>query len=368
MPLLIARVAVTLAVASVVHVVVEQPVRVGGVLPRWQGSMALATAMAIAVIAATSVPHLRDRGTDATTLAAGGATVVTMPPAGGDVTTTTTTVPAPAPAPVDAPAPATGTPAQDASVAQASLEAPIPTPVVEPPRRLLVVGDSSTEFIGAGMQAWAARSGARVDLVYEYACTLLHEGEYLIRQGWVYRQTDDCAGLIDGAVAVAAQRDVDAIVVFAGNFQVASWRPVPSAAFVAPGDPVYDARVLAALSGAVRRLAGAGVPVLVADLPVPAWDADAPTPSGSLPGSGPPTINDPDRVARHNTLVAEAVAAEPRARLLPWAAILAGADGTIEAADRVDGLHVDPDVAEALMDGTLGAAIDALSAEVAPLL
>jgi hypothetical protein len=70
-------------------------------------------------------------------------------------------------------------------------------------------------------------------------------------------------------------------------------------------------------------------------------------------------------VARLNELTAQAVATQPLARLLPWASLLAGPDGTIEPDDRVDGLHVDPDLAESLMAGPMGTAIESLAADVA---
>lgn len=358
--LLAVRLAATLAVASALHVLVEQPVRRGGALPKWQAPVALATGMAVALLAATSLPHLA--GDAATELAAGSPTLVTMPPgepgASSDPTTTVAPVEPPAataPSPASAP-PTTAPPASASTVTEAP----------RLPAHVLVVGDSSTEFIGAGMQQWAAGTGTRVDLYYAYACTLLADGEYLIREGWVYEQTSACRDLIDGAVATARDLGVDAIVLFAGNFQVASWRPSPALPFSGLGDPAVDAPVLAALSSAVARLATAGVPVLVADLPVPAWDADAPIAGGgTLPGSGGPTINDAARVARHNALLATAVAATPGARLLPWAAILAGSDGVIGPHDRIDGLHVDPAVARDLMAGPLGDAIALLTTEAA---
>lgn len=358
--LLAVRLVSTICLAAVAYRLVEHPIRRGGALPRWQAPVALATGIAVAAVAGTSLPHVASNDREITL--AHGATLVTMP---APPETTVDDAPTTAPPPTDSASPTTTTSLPSST--EPIQPVPEPPPAAPPavPDHLLVVGDSSAQFIGVGMQEWARAAGKRVDLYYEYACTLLHEGEYLIREGWVYEQTDACAGLIDGAREAATQLNVDAIILFTGNFQVADWRAVPGVPFSSVGDPVVDAQVLAALTDSIAGLAAAGVPVLVADLPVPAWDADAPTPTGTLPGNGPPTINDAGRVAAMNRLTATAVAAVPLARLLPWASILAGSDGVIEPSDRVDGLHVDPAVSESLMRGTLGTAIAQLAHDAA---
>ncbi|MBA2279808.1 MAG: acyltransferase family protein [Acidimicrobiia bacterium] len=373
-PLLLGvRVAATCVVAFVIHLLVEQPVRLGLALPNWRAPLALATAMSIIVLAAVALPRLELGGPEE--VLAGGATLVTMPDPGP--TTASTAVPAttagpttmPAPVPTTSAAPATDpvlepteapSPTTTPSTAGPS---PVPPAPPAPPDHLLVVGDSSAQFIGLGMQEWAADRGVRVDLLYEYACTLLDAGQFLIREGWIYEQTQACRNLVGSAVDIARELDVDAIVLFIGNFQLASWRPSDAVAFSGVGDGVVDPLVLGSISEAIDTLAVAGVPVLVADLPLPDWDVDVPTPSGTLPGSGPPTINDPERVAALNRLTQLAVEGNPRTRLVPWASILAGPDGVIDPADRHDGLHVRPEVARSLMAGALGDAIATLYAD-----
>jgi peptidoglycan/LPS O-acetylase OafA/YrhL len=363
------RLALTLVVAAGVNVLVERPVRFGGALRAGrQAPLAAMSALGAVLLLAVAVPEAaarRDVG--ATVVAADRPTVVTMP-----VTSTTTTAPpssttaGPATEPVAA---AVGGVATAASV-PAGAAAPAPPPATVPARvpRLLVVGDSTALATGEGMQRWAAESGrAIVDVVGHYGCTFLQDGRLRVRDGWTQTVSPQCLSLLDVVEETAAATRPDAVVLFLGVIQLSDWDLDDDGTWRTFGDPVFDARYVAAVGAALDRLAALGVPILWADHPTPDWDPET---TGPLPGAGEPVINDPARLPRMNVLTDAAVAGRPSVRIVPYARHLAGPDGRIPTDVRPDGLHVAaaavPGVMAAGFESELAAAYRALAAPGAP--
>jgi peptidoglycan/LPS O-acetylase OafA/YrhL len=348
--LLVVRCGAVLLAAAAVHWAVEQPVRRGGALPGWQAPVGLATGLALVLVVALALPETVSGG--ASESASGLPLVVTMDRP--DPGPTTPALPSAAPAPVptspddgaSAPAPAPAAPAPAA-----------PEPSGPPPARLLLVGDSLAKYTGAGMQAWADGSGrAYVDVIADGGCTLMFEGLLRVREGWVRDVNPLCPPLIDTAVDVATERPYDAVILMIGSLQLADWQLPQWTDWRGIGDPILDARYQVALAGALTKLTALGVPVLVADVPVPDWrpeDMGLP-----WPGSGPVTINNSQRTARLNELTAAVVARFPAAQLVPYAATLAGPDGEIDDDVRFDGMHMDVPAVIELMDGGYDAVLD----------
>jgi hypothetical protein len=141
----------------------------------------------------------------------------------------------------------------------------------------------------------------------------------------------------------------DAIVVFIGNIQIADWIFEGASDATAIGEVGFDARYDAAGHDALAQLEATGAPVLLATLPTPAWDATAQFAPAPVPGAGPLTINDAARARRLNDRNRALLPRHPGSRLVPYAELITGPDGSISRELRPDGMHLDPDEIPALM-------------------
>jgi hypothetical protein len=222
-----------------------------------------------------------------------------------------------------------------------------------PAPRLLVVGDSTAQANGAGMQTWAtATQAAEVDVVAQLGCTFLLAGQFRIRDGWVQPPAKPCLNLVDDAIRAADDLKPDAIVVFIGSVQLADWQLPGDAQYRGMGDPVLDSQYVVAATDAITRLEAVGVPVLIADVATPNWDPDF-RGKGILPGSGRVTINDAERAGRLNQLNATIIGPRPQSRVISYAGKLQRADGTVDSNLRPDGLHLTPTAAADIMSAWL---------------
>jgi hypothetical protein len=294
-------------------------------------------------------------------------TVITAPPVAEPVDGE---LAAPLPTTVAPPAAPPSTEAAEPSTTAApTTAAPAPTTAAPPPSttppRLLVVGDSVAVGNGRGMAAWAERTGRmQVDVAAAASCTLLTEGTVVFREGWTATLPSYCRDLPALAVDLATANGADAIVVFIGSIQLSDWVLPGTEQRVGFGDPGFDAAYAAAADAALARLSTAGVPVLVATVPVPAWDPNAMHPDSDPPGQGEATMNDAARTAALHRLTAEVAARHPLVRFFPWAERL-------DLGLRFDGLHIASDAMGGILDAWLDAELesayrDALAAAPPP--
>jgi hypothetical protein len=353
-PLLAARLGATILVAGILHHLVERPVRWGGALPQWQGGVALASALGIVLVLATALPHVgRDTSTPIEmAMDPDAATIVTMPVP--EVTTTATTLP---PTTV-APPPAGGATTTTTAPRVAPVAPPPTVPGPERALRMLVVGDSTAGYTGDGLQKWAAESGlAAVDIVTGPGCAFSQAGVAVLREGWTMTPTPACLSLLDAASDLAERTSPDVVVVFIGSIQIADWLYAGETETTAIGEPAFDARYDAATHAALQRLEGLGAPVLLATLPVPAWDPAVQFPGGTFPGSGPLSMNDAGRTRLLNDRNRALVASHPRTRMVAYAEMISNPDGSVSRDLRPDGMHVVPEAVPGLMRAGLEATL-----------
>jgi hypothetical protein len=254
--LLALRLGVTLALAIVSYVVVEQPVRTGvrlrGVAPRIVAPAA-AAALVGGLVAVTASPPPPAFVLEPL----GDAPPAVAPRAAGDA------------AGAGAPARAPEQPAVHRS------RAPAPTGWFRPleadrPLRILVVGDSVGVTFGRGMELWAAETGAAV--VRNEARQWCSLGRHLPRiDGFGPAEPGrGCDDWEDRWRAVVEEFDPDLALVLYTIWEVAP-RELPGAdEFVRPGDPELDAWQLAEYHAAADVLSARGA--RVAWLTIPCGD------------------------------------------------------------------------------------------------
>ncbi|MTV24590.1 acyltransferase [Nitriliruptoraceae bacterium ZYF776] len=406
------RVAVSLAIAVPSLLLVERPLRHGQPLPvlgwTWRGWRGAIAALAgLALLAAATVP-LAQR-VPAPTVVATGMVPATVPPLAGvddadgtddgtdaeveddadgtddadgaegadgaalDGLAADGTDTAPDGDDLDgtntedgAPGDDAGGPAPDASPVRDDDGASAPAAPTSRPPRLVVVGDSTAQALGEGLQAWATRTGQlQVSVVSSPGCAV-HAGEVArYRPGFEFTPSG-CDRLFPTAVDEVARTDADALVVLLGSPQLADWRFPGRATWTDLRDrgfqDDYVARLRTTLDTTLAAVAGASpVPILWADVPVPQWDLASfgTLIGGEPPGIGPPVINDPARTEILNRRTAQVLDAVPGATGIAYVAGLAGPDGVVERADREDGLHLSRAQVERAADTWLLPAIEA---------
>lgn len=363
--LLAIRVLAAVGLGALVHVAVENPVRfgrhrTGRPFAGRQGALAAVTAMASVLVVAAALPQLRS-APDRTDLLFGDEVAVVAAPT--PTLPSTTAPPTTAPPPPTVEATTVGdapTPTPDSTAPVEAPPAPPPPPAPERVLRILMAGDSSAGTFGGGMQTWAERTGLlAVDRAGGPGCVLHQDGVAHLRVAWDYIPTAGCEQLVDVIIREAVALSSDVVILHLGSVQLADWLLGSTGQLVSLEDPGYAAAYQAALDRALTRLASeVGVPVLVAAIPVPAWQ-----PSGA-PGVGELTMNSAPRTAILNALGAEVVARHPIARVVAFDQYVARPDGTVDPAVRPDGLHVEPAAVPAIMDAGLAEAIESAYRDV----
>jgi hypothetical protein len=322
--LLALRFAATFAVAVPVFYALEIPVRTG----RWprRGTLTARIAWPVAVAALTAV--------------ALGVHPEPAEPTREDLAALVTTT---RPSPTTAPDPGT------------------PSTTAPPPPRLAVVGDSSGDRLAMGVEAWATATGAAVFVGdgSRLGCPVgrggtMHTAADVV--GPVSPQCDWETAAITGTDGqprptypdLAATWNPDLVVAAFGGWEVADRQLPGDDTWRAPGDPVYDAWLLAEMNRAVDALSAQGAHVVW--LTSPPWEGATRRPPDRLyePAA------DPARMARFNELVQELAAARPddvtAVDLAGWIAST-GEDERL----RPDGAHLEPETAVETMNRFLAA-------------
>lgn len=348
--LLAVRVAASLGLAALSYRWLERPVRLGQPIlgrPLRGVSFGVPVLACLVLLAAVSVPLQR-------TVPLQGPTPTGLLPqgAGGEGSSENVTDTGPSPAPV-----AQQGPKPDTHVdgdADAGVFPPVPPDHASPatdaseesvatrPPRVVVVGDSTAEAIGAGLRSWGAQTGRlEVSAVFSPGCAVLEGVTARYREGFEFTP-DGCDRLFPTAVLEVDEIDADALVVFIGSPQLADWRYPDREGWHDITQPEIGEAYRQQLDEVLDDLATTEVPVLWADTPVPDWDVDqfGAMLGGQLPGSGEPVINEPERTEALNRHTLAGLDGQVGAVTVPYADGLAGPDGEIESDDRIDGLHL----------------------------
>ncbi|MEO7555635.1 MAG: acyltransferase family protein, partial [Acidimicrobiales bacterium] len=348
-----ARVAASIGLAAVLHIVVENPIRFGPPLVAWRGRVAAASAIGIALLLATALPNTTNTDLNTTRVAATGAFLPSDTP---------TVVAAPTTVPTTEPVSSTSEPggasvAGARPVAAGSEPSPAAASEVPPPAapravRLVIAGDSTSGTTGVGIQQWGLRTGRlSAEIAGNGGCALLEDGVAVLREQWLAPPIAGCELIVPYAVDAIRRNQADALIFFIGSNQMSDWLRPGSNTPVALGDPTYDALYSAKLASVLDGLAPLGIPVLFTSTPTPNWD---PSYDGfDTPGVGPITMNNATRAQRYNDLTRAVVARYPFAAIVPYAERVARPDGSIDPAIRPDGLHILSAAIPAIMDAGL---------------
>jgi peptidoglycan/LPS O-acetylase OafA/YrhL len=348
-----ARLALTLGLAVLCAVLVEQPVRRGR-WPgrRWSPFVLVGTGMAVvtAAVAFTGPKQLTPELVGA---------------AGAPPSTVALTLPTPSSAPTTA-APAAPTPNAAPAATSAAPATPPPTtapPTTKPkgppdpatlitagpqrlpdqPARILapgsrprisIVGDSLAMTLGYGLEDWGERTGlARVDNLGWIACGVVRGGEIRWVNGIVAPVRPDCDKWPTSRAADLQRYKPNLVVVLNGLWEMVDRRLAGSDQWQHIGEPTYDALVVKELSAFTELMSSRGATVLWLTYPQPATHVMA-----GLPG--PFAEEDPARVARLNQLIGQVVASHPGTYELDLRTYMRDRPGgELDLAWRPDGFH-----------------------------
>jgi peptidoglycan/LPS O-acetylase OafA/YrhL len=329
-PLLAVRVATTIGLAVLSYRYLEQPIRSGrrlvGWRPRIVAPVALATVVAVTVLATADVPP--------PSIVFAAATVSAAPPA-------------PAPPAAAARATVRATPAvhripsaELAPVVQtaAAVVAPQGLKATRAPHegglRVMVVGDSVAMTVGRGLERWGPANGAVVWNVARLYCGIGRGGDM------GYRGNASCETWPDLWGSDVARFDPDAVVVLSALWDMAPRRRDEwgDGQFHHIGEPQFDQWMLGEYEAAIDVLAARGAHVVMLTAPC----------NGAEPG------NDADAKLLNDDVIRPAAAARPAvthvldlaAEVCPGGQFLGSYGGAADA--RPDGLHFSDDGADAL--------------------
>lgn len=338
----------TLALAELSYLVVEQPIRRARVLTAAQARAAVPTAIALVALAVLVVTPGTRSAPDLQVLA--GATASSLAPATVSTGTRAT-------APASTPTAPGGTGSSAPAVAATPAPTAAPTTTLPPhPLRVAVVGDSTAQALGQGLAAWGQATGrAEVTLKTIAGCGLIRQGS--LRFGG--KAIVVPAGCRDWATRwprqlATANAEVALVT-------LAPWEWVPrrwsgSGGWVVPTDAAYRQMLHGELLAATDVLAGRGRAVVwVTAAPIfPGWHTDA---------TDDPSADDAQRRAA-NEVLREVVATHPGQALLVDLAGWLDANPKVatDASLRPDGVHWAPAAAEQIVDLVVAPALEQLRA------
>ena len=248
-PLTVLQVACTLALATFSYVVIERPLRTGG-LRAWRRASLAPAAGAFAAVAALV----------ATSVAPASAAAITAPPPH-----TTSSVPvtvSSASEPSSSVAPTTTT----MTTTTTALTGPIARPV-DRAARVLVVGDSVAQSIAVGLQNVANEQSINVDDMAAPYCSLSYDNDtwYRPKDRKPAKEPTVCATVVHGWPEAVASLQPDAVLLLYGRAQIDD--RLVNGAWLDPCDPAYLAWYQALTERAVTDLGAHGATVFVVTAP-----------------------------------------------------------------------------------------------------
>ena len=240
-PLTILQVVCTLAFATFSYVVIERPLRTGG-LRAWRRESLAPAAGAFAAVAALV----------ATSVAPASAAAITAPPS-----PSTSTAPVAAVASTSVPASTTTT---------LALTGPVARPIGRP-TRVLVVGDSVAQSVAVGLQNVATEQSISVDDKAAPYCSLSYDDDtwYRPKDRKPAKEPTVCTTVVHGWPEAVASFQPDAVLLLYGRAQIDD--RLVNGAWLDPCDPAYLAWYQALTERAVADLGAHGATVFVVTAP-----------------------------------------------------------------------------------------------------
>jgi peptidoglycan/LPS O-acetylase OafA/YrhL len=283
------RVALTVAIAAVLFVVVERPIRINTLLPGVRFSAVVLPGIAAVVIGSLLMTSTSRPVID----------LASASPVHGQLGDLSGTKP----------------PAGDA--------------------RVLLVGDSLGWTVWVGLNEWGLEHRAEVGRYTAVGCGI--GGPGVLRYLGVVRPTfEDCAAWHRTLPTAVKLAHPDIVVVVMGLADVAP-RRFPGNRFLSIGDPVFDRWFSTRIESLDRALASTGARVVWATYP----HVDVRYSPGST-GSPPFPENDRKRIDHLNALIARIVRSNPGLSLVDFAAYCRRRPGgEFDPSFRPDGVHLD---------------------------
>jgi peptidoglycan/LPS O-acetylase OafA/YrhL len=343
--LLLAKCAITLAVALASYYLVELPVRrAEWLLPR-RTLVAAVAGTAVVLAAVLLVPittaYYSIDSADAAQAGFGTGTVAPLSPL--------TTV-APTTAPTTS-APATDVPSATSVAGTTTLPPTTTTSVLVPPRpvRILVMGDSTASATGNGLVKWAVAhpSLAKVQVFAGFGCGL-SSGGWLVLPQAEHNVDEHCRRYLDDVTRTAAAQKPDVVMLISTTWDVENRRLVKGGPVLTTTDPVLRAWIAKSFTSLTESILATGVSRVV-------WVRE-PTPIASLLGPGDPQGD----LTRHRVLydIMDSIAAtHPRVRVVDLAHWVDSSGLARDATARPDATHWTPAVSLRIADDFLGPAL-----------
>jgi len=359
-PLVILRLAITLAIAQASYMLVELPIRRGRSvrLPITFAAAAGVTA-ALAIVGFAVVPA---SAADYWTASADDAKAASIQPSGEPLapvvaqstsTTTSTTTAGPETTESTTSAtPAETVPPDTAAVDTRTIDSdPGPTtlpplPELTRPVRIIIAGDSTAVATGGGLVAWAAANPqlAQVEIVAELGCGFVRGGEMMVLE-WT-PVGDRCDEWLDETLPERVEAlDPDVVMLMTTSWDVLD-RRWPETGEVVPTDQPYRERIIRDVADVSDRLAASGSGKVV-------WVRE-PIPNVYWWGSGQ-AQEDPTRHAEiYAAMDAAAESGGGRVAVVDLPAWLREQGLDVDQAARPDGVHWSPEASLRIADEYLG--------------
>ena len=218
-----------------------------------------------------------------------------------------------------------------------------------PPRpvRILVVGDSTAEAIGAGLVEWAVANPqyAQVSVAAGAGCGLVLGG-YLELSFGTRNVNKECGPYVLGVIpdAVAALQP-DVVMVMSSVWDVQDRRLTKGGPLLSPTDPAVEEQMTQSLGQFTDSLSAAGAPRVV-------W-LKSPIPLPSLAG-GEDIQDQPGRQAALRRAIESVGFSRPNVKVVDFAAWLATQPIADDREARVDGVHFSNGAALLIANDFLG--------------
>ena len=341
----VVRLVSTVALATALAHLVEQPVRTGRRWPAGRLPVALAGLSAAAiVVAAVAAPPPADL-IDGGEIAAARSRLLTMEPVAASTPSGAQESSAD-PSASGAPArrPAAGTPSGAGSGESAGPPLATAAPVVAGPlQRVLFVGDSTSWSLSLGVAEQLALDDVDVSAFPAVGCGIggATPISYLSQP---VTTSASCDEWFQQLPEVIRRFDPDVVVVVGGVADLSD-REVPELGWTHIGNPPYDAWLTDRMHRTADLLTAGGARIVWATLPHLFV-----LPNPGFTGEPPFVENEPARAERYNELIESVAAADDRVSALDFAGFLSARPGGEFAPGlRPDGVHIDsrnfPDVA-----------------------
>ncbi len=214
------------------------------------------------------------------------------------------------------------------------LDALVKAPAVAGDTRVLLVGDSMGWSVSVGLAEWGEKNNVQVGRYTALGCGVGGPGtlNYL---GLIRPTFPDCADWQRLMGTAVREFDPDVVLVVVGLADIAP-RRFPDGTFRNIGEPAFDARLKQRVRTMARTLTATGARLQWATFP----HVDIPYNAGGT-GTPPFVENEPVRIDQLNALVADVLASIPNASMVDFAGYgRSRPGGELDREYRPDGAHL----------------------------